>query len=141
MKAIFLSVLFLVACGPQGPAGPQGPRGGSCSVSTVLAGSPGAPNGGSLLSCQDGSQSMLLNGTNGTNGTVVAPVQFCINPVTTYPSTFAEVGFCIGGALYAVYSANGGFETHVLNGNYGSNGINASCSFTVTGCVISNQSN
>ncbi len=80
-------------------------------------------------------------GSNGTDGSTVTPTQLCENPVTTYPSTFAEIAFCIDGTLYAVYSANGGFLVPLLNGNYSSDGINASCDFTVTGCVITNQSN
>lgn len=141
MKKLIVVCLFLAGCGQQGPVGPQGPtgqNGGSCSTSPVLA-SVVAPNGGALISCADGTQAMILNGTNGT---VVGVVQFCKNPVTTYPSTFNEVGFCINNTLYAVYSANGGFETTVLPGGYSSNGINSSCTFTVgPNCTITNQSN
>jgi len=70
------------------------------------------------------------DGTNGTSGTVVAPIQFCSGS-GSYPSTFPEVGFCIGGNIYAVYSANGGFLTEVLPGTWSSDGINSSCTFTV----------
>jgi hypothetical protein len=140
---MWLVMVLLIACqGPQGPAGPQGPTGQGCTVSTLNAGSLGAPNGGALVSCANGTQAMILNGTNGTNGTngsIITPVQFCTNSVTTYPSTFAEVGFCINGTLYAVYSANGGFETQVVSGEYGSDGINASCDFSVSGCNVTDN--
>lgn len=65
-------------------------------------------------------------------------VQFCAGANTAYPGTFAEVGFCINNNLYAVYSANDGFLTLVPPGTYSSNGINASCTFTVLpNCVVS----
>lgn len=136
---------ILMACG-QGPTGltgatgPAGPQGGSCSAA-IVSPSNTAPNGGSLIQCADGTQSLILNGIPGTPGTVIAPIQFCKNPVTSYPTTFVEIGFCISGEIYAVYSANDGFLSPIPNGNYTSDGINASCNFTVTGCTISNQSN
>ena len=68
MKYLFPILLCLVACGPQGPAGPMGPQGGGCTVNSVTP-QPAAPNGGTILSCADGSQALILNGTNGRNGT------------------------------------------------------------------------
>lgn len=63
-----ISFMFILsACGKVGPAGQNGTDGSSCSVTTVQASSP-APNGGSLIQCQDGSSSLVLNGTNGTDG-------------------------------------------------------------------------
>jgi hypothetical protein len=143
MKAIVLSLFALayaafvfVGCGAynqQGPQGIPGTNGSGCTVSTIGVG-PGTPNGGALITCATTS-SLVLNGTNGTAGTIVAPVQFC-PAATSYPGTFSEVGFCIGGNLYAVYSANDGFLSAIPNGNYTSNGINSSCNFTVTGCTV-----
>lgn len=141
----------LFGCGKlQGPAGSMGPQGvagtngQSCTVTTVPVNNV-APNGGSLIQCPDGSSSLVLNGTNGTNGTngvngtVITPIQFCGGVTGNYPSTFPEVGFCINNSLYAVYSANGGFLTEVLPGTWSSDGINASCTFTVQpNCVVSN---
>jgi hypothetical protein len=140
--------LSLLACGqgPQGIPGPQGlvgNNGDNCSV-TPIQPETAAPNGGTLISCSDGTNSLILNGATGATGspgTSVTTVQFCLNPVSSFPSTFPEVGFCINGQLWAVYSANGGFLTALPNGNYSSDGENASCTFTVTGCTISNQSN
>ena len=152
MLKILLGILglFLMACapivGPQGPQGVPGQNGTNCTVETVSASSV-APNGGSLISCSDGTSSLVLNGTNGTNGsngtngtngTVVSPIQFCPGITPSYPSSFPEVGFCIGGNLYAVYSANDGFLSEITPGTYSSNGINASCTFKVlANCVVS----
>jgi hypothetical protein len=89
-----------------------------------------------MITCGNGTGSLILNGSNGSPGTVVAPVQFCPG-TTTYPSTFSEIGFCINGNIYAVYSANDGFLTEVVPGYYSSDGINSSCNFTVgANCLI-----
>lgn len=130
--------------GAQGLRGTDGSPGLGCSVTSIQA-SDVAPAGGSLIQCGDGTQSLVLDGTNGldgqdgTPGTVVTPIQFCPG-AGSYPDTFPEVGFCLGGNLYAVYSANGGFLTEVLPGTWSSDGINASCTFTVApSCVVTNQ--
>lgn len=124
--------------GPQGQTGPQGAPGAdgsSCSVSNIAT-STVAPNGGSLLQCSNGTQSLVLNGTNGQNGSngtpgsLITPIQFC-SGTPSYPSTFPEVGFCINSQIYAVYSANGGFLTIVQPGVWSSNAIGSSCTFTV----------
>lgn len=100
--------------GAQGEAGVQGIQG--------LQGTPGV-NG--------------INGTNGVDATPVTVVQLCPG-VTTYPSVFSEVAFCIQGKLYATYSAHDGFSTEIPPGAYSSNGINSSCTFTVQlNCVVS----
>jgi len=77
-------------------------------------------------------------GEPGTDATPVTVVKLCPG-VTTYPSKFVEIAFCIDGTLYGTYSANGGFSTEMPPGTYGSNGINASCNFVVLpGCEIQN---
>lgn len=102
-----------------------------CTVTNVAVGQPGAPNGGSLLSCPDGSSSLTLNGT------IITPIQFCPGVTTTYPNTFSEVGWCVDGDLYAVYSIPNAFMTLIPPGSYTSNGINSSCNFTVgTNCMV-----
>ena len=141
---MLLACLMFAGCcevGRQGVAGPKGSpglNGSNCTV-TALGITNATPNGGSSIVCDDGSQSLILNGSNGlngTNGTVIQPTQFCPN-VTSYSSTFSEVGFCIDGNLYAVYSANDGFLSLIPPGTYSSNGINSSCTFTVQpNCVI-----
>lgn len=75
-------------------------------------------------------------GQNGTNGTQITIVQLCGSCVGAYPATFPEVGLCIAGSLYGVYSANGGFMVKLSNGSYSSQGINCTCSFTISGCNV-----
>lgn len=77
-------------------------------------------------------------GLNGVNGTVVTPIQVCSGITPTYPSNFPEYVFCINNQMYGVYSANGGFMTLLTEGSYSSEGINASCTFTVgANCTLS----
>lgn len=94
-----------------------------------------------LISCgPQGNQGPA--GQTGPAGSDLNPiriVQFCLGS-TQYPTTFAEVGFCINNEVWAVYSANSGFLTLVPPGLYNSNGINSSCNFEVkTNCVIINH--
>lgn len=96
-------------------------------------------NGASVIGPQGATGSTGISGANGAtgavgasgaNGTTITVVQFC--PGTpSYPSTFPEVGFCINGNVYAVYSANDGFMTYTPPGTYSSDGINDSCTFTI----------
>lgn len=78
------------------------------------------------------------NGHDGTDATSVTAVKLCPGePV--YPSTLIEYAFCIQGHLYAVYSANGGFEAYLPLGTYSSNAINSACTFTVgENCEVTN---
>jgi hypothetical protein len=141
MKNLLLTilVLFCAAC-YQGPVGPQGAQGVGCTTQTIQPSTP-APNGGALITCGS-TQSLILNGAPGSNGapgtpgTIVAPVQFCTGAVSSYPSTFPEVGFCINNEIYAVYSANDGFLTGIPNGNYYSNAIGSTCNFSVSNCSV-----
>ncbi len=147
--------LFLMSCGVTpptvvvGPAGAKGDVGDrglpgadgnpgtSCTVSSVPANG-AAPTGGALIACPDGTQSLVLNGTPGVNGTVITPVPLCPG-VTTYPSVFIEVAFCIQSRLYAVYSANSGFLTEIVPGAYTSSAIGSRCDLTVSAnCAVSN---
>lgn len=123
-----LFVMLQTGCG-QGPQGPAGVNGQSCNAKAVSA-QLGLPNGGVSITCPD-SQTLLANGSNGTPGTLITPIQFCPGTIS-YPSTFPEVGFCINQTLYAVYSANDGFLTALPEGAYNSNAIGSTCSFTVT---------
>lgn len=104
-----------VACnGSNGVIGPVGPKGDPGQSIEGPAGSPGQP------------------------GTQITTIQFCQGITPTYPSTFPEIGICIANQLYAVYSANGGFMVFLTPGTYSSNGINASCTFTVgDNCEVS----
>lgn len=126
---ILMSILLIAVGCNSGQSYSNAPT--SCTVVNVQANS-AAPNGGIAISCPNGTNALLLNGT------MINAVQFCPG-TTTYPSTFAEVGFCISGNLWAVYSQNGGFMTEVVPGVYSSDGINSSCTFTVLpNCVIQN---
>lgn len=76
-------------------------------------------------------------GEAGVDATPVTIVTLC-SGVTTYPSTFTEIAFCVGSRLYGTYSQNGSFSTELPPGNYSSNGINSSCTFTIhANCVVS----
>lgn len=123
-----LALTLLAACGrPQ--KGDSGSNGSS--------GAPGAKgqDGVDGQDGQDGSQGP--QGPAGTPGTQITVVKLC-GGTTAYPGTFVEVAFCVGTKLYAVYSANGGFESEIPPGTYSSNGINSSCTFTVgANCAVS----
>lgn len=80
-----------------------------------------------------------INGNNGANGTDATPVTVVpLCPGVSNYGAFVEVGVCINGELYGVYSANGGFLTKLANGSYSSNAIGSACNLTVTGCVVTN---
>jgi len=77
-------------------------------------------------------------GQNGTDATPITFVQFCSGFTPTYPSSFPEYGICVNNVMYGVYSANGGFLAELLPGEYSSDGINASCTFTIgQNCQVS----
>lgn len=120
--------------------GQQGAVGPSCTVTTLPSDPIVDPNGGSLISCPDGTSSIVQNGSqgdqgvSGTPGTIISTIQFCPGFTPTYNGSsqvFPEYGVCIAGQLYGVYSANSGFWALLPPGNYSSNGINASCDFTI----------
>lgn len=122
MKKLLILALVLVGCG-QGPVGASGSNGSSCTVSQISA-NDNLPDGGALISCADGTRSLIANGT------LITPVQFC--PETpVYPSVFPEVGFVMHGKIYAVYSTNDGFLTLLMPGRYTSNAVGSRCDFTI----------
>jgi hypothetical protein len=128
MKYIVIALaLFLVSCaGPKGDKGDSiiGPKGEIGSV-----GPTGLPGEVGPIGPQ---------GPAGEDITPITVVKLCPG-TTTYPGTYVEVAFCLGGKLYAVYSANGGFESEIPPGNYHSDGIGNSCNFTVgENCEVSN---
>lgn len=80
------------------------------------------------------------NGVDGEDATPVTVVKLCPG-VTTYPSIFVEIAFCVSGKLYATYSTHGGFSTELAPGIYSSNAVGSKCTFTVAeNCVIQNRS-
>lgn len=76
-------------------------------------------------------------GPSGVNPTPTTEVQLCNGFIPTYPNIFPEYALCIGNQLWGIYSANGGFMALLLPGVYNSNGIGASCTFTVeANCIV-----
>jgi hypothetical protein len=140
MKRLLLILMwFVTGCGVNTPfIAPPNP---TCTVTQ--------DTGGATITCPDGTKANVLNGisgangtngtngTNGINGTMVTEVQFC--PGTTYyPTQLNEVGFCINGNIYAVWSY-GSFLTLITPGSYASVGLNSTCNFTVSAnCVVTN---
>ncbi len=153
--------------GLQGNAGSNGSNGTSSTVSVVAATSSQCANGGQSVTVTNGTVTngpyAICNGATGATGatgstgatgatgaagspgTLVSVVQFCPG-ATNYASEFNEVGVCLGGNLYAVYSLNDGFMSEIPPGEYSSDGVNASCNFTVgpvngvgNNCTISNN--
>jgi len=118
MKYTMILVAMIIGfngCGKVGPAGPVGAPGASVM----------GPQGSA--------------GTNGSNAASVTIVQFCQSCVTHYPDTFAEIGFCSNGTIYATYSENDGFSAEIPPGVYTSDGVNCACTFTVgANCAVSN---
>lgn len=119
LMAVLMLTLMSACAGPKGDTGEQGPQGPS--------GAPGAVG------------ATGNTGPAGQNGSTITLVQLC--PGTpTYPTTFIEFAFCVNNNLYAVYSANDGFETILPPGEYESNGIGSRCDFQViSGCQIINN--
>lgn len=115
------------ATGAAGSAGSNGASGSNCTVTQN--------DDGATISCTDGTSATITDGANGHDGaagTKITPEQFCTQGfVPTYPSSFPEYGLLIDGVVYGVYSANGGFLAALPPGQYSSNGINASCTFTI----------
>lgn len=99
--AIIAAIIFATGCAPaQGPAGPkgdkgdpgdsiQGPPGLSCTVTAVT--------NGSIISCEDGTQTTITNGLNGGSITTVA-----LCPSNT-GGVFNEYLLLIANEPYAVY--------------------------------------
>lgn len=120
--------------GPKGDAGESitGPTGSAGQDAISCTASKVGPV--TTVSCPDGTSSTIVDGSDGTNGVDATPIT--VIPLcpgtTTYGTTYVEVAFCIGGKLYATYSANGGFSTEIPPGTYSSNGVNSSCTFTVS---------
>lgn len=124
----------------------QGPQGPGIPVLTAPASPTQCPAGGTQVTIGS-TVSVVCNGSNGVQGpsgstgpqgpagvdiTPISFVQFCTGISPSYPGTFPEIGLCINHNLYGVYSQNGGFLVLLPPGAYISNGINASCNFTIT---------
>ena len=155
LTAVFiLSVLVLSGCGnqqpqqgDQGAPGKNGNDGHTPVVDIVPATLVECPTGGLEVDIDGANSGVVCNGVVGSTGPTGTPgqdltpitiVQFCPG-TTVYPSEFNEIGYCLGGNIYATYSANGGFSTLIPPGAYSSNAIGSSCNFTVLpDCGVSN---
>lgn len=121
--AVWLMLAAVAACGllPKGDSivGPPGERGDTGAGTIGLAGESGP------------------QGQPGRDATPVTVIPLCPGE-SVYPDTFVEYAFCVGGKLYATYSANGGFTTYLPPGTYNSSAVNSACTFTVTeNCNVS----
>lgn len=117
--------------GRDGIDGRDGSNGSSCSIATIEKGNVAVPSGGALITCPDGTSSIITNGTDGVPGTIITPVQFCKNFRALYPSAFPESGLCINNRMFGVFSENGGYLAEMANGTYYSNGRHSTCVFTL----------
>ena len=141
---IVLIALLSVSCsrlqvvGPTGATGASGQDGATGPAGTNGVDGQDGSNGTDGANGVDGQDGAVgPQGAPGSDAASVTVVQLCPAP-TTYATTFSEVAFCIGGNLYATYSANGGFSTEIPPGTYSSNGINSSCTFVVSAnCQVS----
>lgn len=141
------ALLVLTACGLS-----KGFDGTGYIADPTITQAPATPSqcpyGGITVSVNSGVPEVICNGATGLPGlqgptgqtgqtgspgidiTPITFIQFC--PGTpSYPSSFPEIGICVNGSIYAVYSANGGFLTYTPPGVYNSNGIGVSCTFTI----------
>lgn len=135
---IFLSALALSACGPQvnydrpflvqglpGEAGPAGQDGKSCTVATVA--------NGALITCPDGTASVVLNGSNGQDAPPTAySVTAVIDPCGPQ-AAFDEVLLKLANGQIMAHFASGAqqFLALIGPGSY-STTDGTHCYFTIT---------
>ncbi len=128
--------------GTNGRDGINGVAGSSCSVSSVVP-SPGvAPNGGARITCTDGTDALLLNGSPGADAppTPYSVVQV-VKPCPTISGSFPEVLLVMQDrSILASASENANGKNTRLSllipGTY-STTDGRSCNFTITSNTIS----
>lgn len=129
--------------GLTGADGRDGAAGASCTVQTVLAGGV-APNGGARISCTDGSDALILNGTDGIDGSDAPATPYTvvnvIKPCPTVAGPNPEVILVLANrTLLASVSQSAGANTRlalVTPGSYTTTD-GRSCAFTVTAGSVS----
>lgn len=152
--AVKVSILALAiatsACGPQvnydrpflvqGPKGDQGPRGdsgeqgpvgpggSSCTISQLV--------NGARISCTDGTEAVILNGTNGADGQNAPPTAYSVVEVIDpcgKQAAFDEVLLKLANGQIMAHFASGAqqFLALIGPGNYTTTD-NTSCKFTIT---------
>ncbi len=133
-KSTIMVIMTLIAanCILVGCRGDRGENGVGVQGATGPSGAAGQ-NGSNGQSGQNGLDG--INGTNGQDATPVTVVPLC--PDVSNYGVFVEVGICLNGKLYGVYSANGGFLTLLADGNYTSAAIGSACNLTISGCTVS----
>lgn len=78
------------ATGQQGQPGTPGTPGTSCTVTTVAA-SPAAPAGGARVTCPDGTDALILNGSNGQAAPSMIGISQVVKPCPTVAGSYPEV--------------------------------------------------
>ena len=126
--------------GPAGNDGQDGRDGSSCTVQQVLA-SPVAPNGGARISCTDGTDSLVLNGTNGTNAPSVIGIQQVVKPCPTIAGSMPELFLILTDRtiVASISDSQTGAHTRlaaVTPGSYVTTD-SRSCAVTVTASTVS----
>lgn len=141
---MLLLTLFLGGCGDQisslaikgdpGIAGKDGTNGQDGA--NGADGAPGEKGDKGDIGATGATGAKGDKGDAGTPGTTVEVVQLCGSCVGAYPNVFPEIGLCMNGKLYGVYSANDGFLVFLPNGAYHSKGINCECNLVISGCTV-----
>lgn len=114
-----ITFFMLTSCCPV-----QGPRGSEGKPGAVGASGPAGSTGAQGEAGRDG-----LNGSDGQDASPVTIVPLC--PGVSNYGAFVEVGICLNGSLYGVYSDHGRFMTLLAPGHYSSNAIGSACNLTV----------
>lgn len=123
--------------GIPGLPGSPGSAGSSCSVQTIAAGG-AAPNGGARISCTDGTDAIILNGSDAptTPYTIVNVIKPCPTVSGPHPEMLLVLA---NRTLLASVSQSAGANTRlalVTPGNYVTSD-GRSCAFTVTAGTVS----
>lgn len=140
-KLILITLSLTLSCG-QPPGGKDGKQGATGPMGlTGPQGQPGATGATGETGSQGANGQTGPAGTNGlpgttgpmgADGTTILPIQFCPNLISSYPSSFPEVGLLINGKIYAVFSTNGQAGlVALLPGSYITTTTGLPCSFTI----------
>lgn len=128
------------ASGSDGVNGVDGQDGSSCTVQTVAA-SGAAPNGGARITCTDGSDALLLNGTNGSNAPATPyTIVNIIKPCPTIAGPNPEVILVLANrTLLASVSQSAGSNTRLalLQPGGWQTTDGRACAFTVSTTMVS----
>ena len=130
--------------GTNGMNGTNGADGSSCSVSSIVPTPLVAPNGGARITCTDGTDALLLNGSPGADGSDAPPTPYSVvqvvKPCPTIGGSFPEVLLVMQDrSILASVSENGNAQRTrlalVSEGDYVTTD-NRNCNFTVRTTTI-----